>query len=590
MQHEQLLKWIPSLYADLRTNFPEYAVEIRRDLKHANASLSSGDLSLFTKTLPKSHSDFLSALERRGAPPKVEHLGWLLRAVWDDPCSVRSACMLGAHRQMSHLLYKLELPYETSVEAETLNRFVSTETELASISTVLENSFSKYVQGLARSALAGVCAPSDSVIGRSAFLREVTGLTPRHGPGAVATGERLEEKWRFKRRYESLHQRFPYYDWFVCRGSSELLDRLAWYKGLDRVPYPEARVVLVPKDSRGPRLISEEPLELQFMQQAYFRWMKKWVRHPYLCGHVSFDDQDCNGQLSLKSSSDRAFATLDLKDASDRVSVELVSRIFPKDVVLDLLALRSAATVLPDGQRVMLNKYAPMGSSVCFPTLALTVWAITVAGLQYAKEIGEYDGDVYSDVFVYGDDVIIPSKAYASVRQALHSVGLRVNEKKSFVESYFRESCGIDAYYGVNITPTRVRRFPNRQSRKDLTYLACLSYVNSLRERGWSKAAQDLEKVLVWAYGDVAYTHDPEAYPGVVVPPQQPLNRLTRWSKARSRQLVLTEIAQCDTRDTKIRDRERLLRNLLGCAGDSPNREQILESVKLRKMWVAATR
>jgi len=103
--------------------------------------------------------------------------------------------MLGAHRQMSHLLYKLELPYETSVEAETLDKFVSTETELAEISTVLENSFSKYVQGLASSALAGVCASPNTVIGRSAFLREVMWLTPRHGPGAVATGEKLEAKW-----------------------------------------------------------------------------------------------------------------------------------------------------------------------------------------------------------------------------------------------------------------------------------------------------------------------------------------------------------------------------------------------------------
>lgn len=57
----------------------------------------------------------------------------------------------------------------------------------------------------------------------------------------------------------------------------------------------------------------------------------------------------------------------------------------------------------------------------------------------------------------FGDDMIVPSSQMEYLPEALDTWwSIRLNKEKSYHLSSFRESCGLYAYHGVEITPTRM--------------------------------------------------------------------------------------------------------------------------------------
>lgn len=600
MQHELDLGWLLSFYDDLLTFFPDQRVEVRRDRKTAQKAVERADLSFFTQRLPALHSEALVSLECGCELPQDSHLRWLLTMVREHPDPRIAATALMCHRQLSHAIYKLEdAPYDAATKAKAIERYVFNEEYLHERQHAFEirghpnGAYADLIRHAAcilRDAIPEVI--QDKHTSRSAALRDSLGVTPKHGPGAVATGEKLEEKWRFKRLYHTAHQRFPMYDWFVLRDSACLLDQISWYHGLRRMPSPTSKLVMVPKDSRGPRLISEEPLEVQYLQQGYLRLMLSWAVSGPMKGHVLFDDQETHRSLALESSRSGRYATLDLQDASDLVSRSLVRDLFPYEVFLDLDALRSTHTILPDGRVVHLEKMSPMGSAVCFPTMAMSLWCLCVAALElYCAAHVKCDIEPYRDVFIYGDDIIVPALTVNWVMSALHTVGLRVNGRKSFSESRFRESCGCDAFAGFDITPTRVRHLPSRRPLSVSTYLSLLSYVNDFREKGFSNVADALEKLtqskVKW---DLPTTLDPEMYPGVKVADIALVNRPLRWSKSRSRVMAFAYTSHDDKADSQLDSWERLLRNLTQGPGEMPDKVTLPGHVRMRPKWTPLTR
>jgi hypothetical protein len=57
------------------------------------------------------------------------------------------------------------------------------------------------------------------------------------------------------------------------------------------------------------------------------------------------------------------------------------------------------------------------------------------------------------EVAVFGDDIIVPSDSRELLFEALEVLHFKVNVQKSFWTGMFRESCGIDAFAGINVTP-----------------------------------------------------------------------------------------------------------------------------------------
>jgi len=323
-------------------------------------------------------------------------------------------------------------------------------------------------------------------------------IRPRHGPGSVAGGERGNEKWNFSTLFASLHKEYPYWEYHFGVTSHVLPRREAWvdgrlsvrpwplqlaakakhYSSMRRMPAPTARLLFVPKDSRGPRVISCEPAELMFIQQGVARVLMDYIEtHRDTRGHVNFIDQDINGQLALSASADKAWCTIDLSDASDRVGCELILLLFPNRITRKWFALRSTATRLPDGTEVPLSKFAPMGSALCFPVESLAFWAIAVGCVWEHTKDRQHALD---SVYVYGDDIIVADMYMELVVKALGAANLVVNRSKSFGGTTpFRESCGIEALNGFEVTPYRVKKFPAQRPSDGEAIVAYVKYAEN---------------------------------------------------------------------------------------------------------------
>jgi hypothetical protein len=467
---------------------------VSRDVREVRRRCASEGASFLTKTLPalgKAFDNALSKSDTRMNYPGFkaregysEFLSDLFVLVFDRTGrSLSDACPSAVMyiRQILYLWYKYELPYTPEQEASILDAFCETDAQLPS--SVID---CPVIQG-ARNVIARVV---------SGFSREA--VSPRHGPGAVATKEEAWEKWRFKRLYRPIEQVFPFAEWYVPSVSylSRSKDPL---RHLSVHGHGTARAVFVPKDSRGPRLISCEPLEYQWIQQGVAAELIFCINsHEYTSGRVNFTHQDVNRRFARYGSMGAGWVTLDMAEASDRVSTLLVERLFANTHVLEyLLCCRTQCTVLPDGRRVQLNKFAPMGSALCFPVESLVFFALAVSVL--VNHLGHGLSEALSRVKVYGDDLILHREDYAAVMQYFPYVGLKFNDKKCCTGGSFRESCGLDAFKGEDVTPVKIRtRLGDRRDSNSL--VSWVEYSNALDFRGYYRVARTIERHL-WELG-----------------------------------------------------------------------------------------
>lgn len=349
-------------------------------------------------------------------------------------------------RQLTYLFYKLEVDYDEETVEEFLSKFVTTDEGVA----LFDNNRSLYGET--------IIERMRCIISRVLCNTDPRKITPRHGAGATACRTKNWEKYHSFKYYEKLDNLFPYSEYFFA-SPTHLVDELDKLMSAPVIDVPRARVCLVPKDSRGPRVISCEPAEMMYIQQGLMTLLYDTLENHHLTsGQINFTDQSINRKLACAGSISGELATIDLSEASDRVSLDLVRRVFPPNWVEALEACRSEETVLPNGKVVKLAKFSPMGSSCCFPVEALIFWAASVSAVDHPYTWIKKHKQL-PDVHVYGDDIIVPSNLYQETIRALESVGLEVNATKSYYKGPFRESCGGDYHLGVDVTPVRVRKF-----------------------------------------------------------------------------------------------------------------------------------
>jgi len=349
-------------------------------------------------------------------------------------------------RQLSYLFYKLEVEYDQNTVTEFLASFRKVDAELFSVDDCLPGSNQQAIINSMR-----------LLIGRVLCNADPTNIRPRHGGGSTACRTKNWDKYHRLRYFPKLDDIFPYSEHFFY-SPSHLVDEL---ENLENAPYsvPQARVCLVPKDSRGPRVISCEPAELMYIQQGIMSLLYEVLEtNPITRGQVNFLDQGINKDLARLGSITGTLATIDLSEASDRVSLDLVRSVFPPRWVEALEACRSETTILPDGSIVKLNKFAPMGSSCCFPVEALVFWACAQATIRIQKPSLASKYATGTKVFVYGDDIVFNTEYFELITMGLESIGLVVNRDKSYFKGPFRESCGGDYHNGYDVTPVRLRK------------------------------------------------------------------------------------------------------------------------------------
>jgi hypothetical protein len=500
-------------------------------------------------------------------------------------------------RQVLFFAYKLEIPFSEEQNIKVLDEFVLTDRDL---SLQLDKD-SQEILEVASFITADVFADFDHA-----------DIVPRHGPGAVATGERLEDKWDFSRLYRPIHQVYPYYDYFIVGGGTELIDRKEWYMNLARLDQGRAKVVLVPKDSRGPRLISCEPLEYQWVQQGLGRKIVQHLESFYMTkGQVNFTDQSINRELAQRSSVfslkgeilstfgigpkqlNCAFATIDLKDASDRVSLELVRQVFKRvpNLLRALEACRTSSTLLPDGRIVEFNKFAPMGSALCFPVEAFCFWVLLVAAISRHRR--ERQRVVAKSVFVYGDDIIIPVRDADLSIQSLEKFALKVNHSKCCIHGPFRESCGMDAFKGVPVTPIRIKTLWSGRKTDGAAYVSYIATANLLAKRGYIECSDRMWLELERVYGVIPRGTCLSSFPcKIVCDPEvaEEFNsRAFRSRKSRRYQRIefFVKIPSSRRIKSKLDSWPRLLRDLVSPSFEDPSSMVVPRSMIIKRGWTA---
>lgn len=468
---------VPALYRSIMTDlaFSHY------DKNYVLKRLAAEGMKFLTVELPKISAAVLRGLEG-GSFDRTELTSFsfkgstlrfmekLLNEIFCSKSgmllSVPSGNAIAAVRQLCEYTYKLGIPNSKDIEKKAISSFINNEEELEKVgndpevigfANQLRKDFETYYPEISRVDIIGILSE----------------FRPRATAGTFVGSDEL---------------------YFIEKISTSASTRPVFSKALDGFykPYPGAKfgpkkvegvyssstcsvkpvyepnhseLLLVPKDSRGPRTICRETLKRVETQMAFFDYMVDKL--PKISnGAINFRDQLVNRQIAEKSSVTKEYATLDLKDASDRVSYKVVRKIFENSPGLSwfLKGSRRATHVSLDkvvhliGARapLRLSKLAGMGSGLTFPTMSLLI-SLAICRIVKTKFSNLSYEYIRSCVFVYGDDICVPSKWAADSAIALAKIGLKVNTKKSFVHGNFRESCGGDYYAGVDVTPTRMK-------------------------------------------------------------------------------------------------------------------------------------
>jgi hypothetical protein len=496
--------------------FPQRAY--RLTLKKVLDRLDHEGIGFLTKTLPRlgKHLDKVLACQHTmnstdlGFDPQDDSelprfLGeFFNRVLAKDgaPLPDPDANCVAVIRQVCYLFYKYKLPYSHDQEQQVVSKFERTEDDLRTISEQVQQLDDVRSQTTRTRRKSFSAFPSRQEVVREArillsniFSRfDPTDIYPRHGPGVVSTKEKLWDKYQWTNVSSRITSVYPL-DAYFYASLGHLCDDLDKVRLISDEDRP-AKVILVPKDSRGPRLISCEPVDFQWIQQGLSRAIVKLVEsHPLTRETVNFTDQTPNRNVALMGSRDGRYSTIDLNEASDRVSLDLVRLLFPEHIIVYLEACRSSCTELPDGRVIKLRKYAPMGSALCFPVLALTIWALLTAGAP--------DAHTKDRMLVYGDDVIVPTAYAENAMELLESFGLKINRDKSCISGLFRESCGMDAYRGVDVTPVRLRTVWSSH-RDPGVYASWIAYANSFFDRRYYTTYDVIVRALHSVYGAIA--------------------------------------------------------------------------------------
>jgi hypothetical protein len=355
-------------------------------------------------------------------------------------------------------------------------------------------------QGLAQHIVAAFAMVSD--VFQNFDNTEVVG---QHGPGAVVDGK--GDKYLFPTWPSRLSSEFPVeahaipnYG-FLQDLSRDERSRSSFHIPIVKDVVEPARFTTVPKTFQKDRGITIEPTALMFIQKGIDRWIRGKIAHSSLSAYLPLNDQTVNGAMALAASKCGSYATLDLESASDSLPLESVVHLLYgcPDLVRGLSASRSKYVRF--GKSVhLLRKYAGMGNGTTFVVqsliylgLALAVRAfndsLTGGYLKSKPSFGKATLRKYrKQIRVFGDDIIVPVGDVRLLTYVLAAFGPRVNQAKSYSGSLlFRESCGVDAYCGHDITPAYIRALP-----ADNTLTEQVSRVqssNALFAKGWWQAA-----------------------------------------------------------------------------------------------------
>lgn len=512
------------IISDAIATWPESTKSFGKDLSYLRRAMEQRGLPFFTITLPSlgkvldrslAKGSFLTEGVPQGIPllqKRPELFGDLYLKVFHDSGSLRLDFDVNAVaflRQFCYCCKKLRLQCKPHYVEQTLQEFFDIEQSLPpSYEKTWDDDIPEWrpIKGhplgeyqptiladevpIDWDQFRKLCGIVISSLGTAPFWE----LEMKHGPGVVSEQSEVVSKYDFPNWPQKLGSYFPY-DWFAT-------GRLDGPFNYSEVEYP-SRLIAVPKTQKGPRLICAEPTAHQWVQQGIWKWLDKASRSTLLGHSIRFRDQEISRERALEASIDGSLCTIDLSAASDRLSTRLVQYVFQGSPILDLLhACRSRylTQTLSDNhpRTITLRKFAPMGSATTFPIQSIVFTLLAVFGKKISEET-QYKldprtlEDDFRAVTVFGDDIIAPNNAYSAITRLLTECGLKVNSDKSFHEGFFRESCGMDAFCGSDVTPAYIL---DAYDGSPPSMATIVETANNFHKRGYWNAAQSVVNCL----------------------------------------------------------------------------------------------
>lgn len=221
----------------------------------------------------------------------------------------------------------------------------------------------------------------------------------------------------------------------------EALGKYYGQNDLSVIPSNVNRVEFVPKSWKTDRTIACEPEWALPLQLAFDSYVKRRLRKR----GIDLSDQTRNQRLAYEGSVSNNYSTIDLSAASDTVSYNTVAWLLPRPWFLYLARARSSfGRVSLNGDYIKYAKFSSMGNGAtfCLETLIFASACYAVGSRTFS---------------VYGDDIIIEPKHVPDLLALLAFLGFSVNREKSHIDGPFKESCGVNYFDGIDITPFYIR-------------------------------------------------------------------------------------------------------------------------------------
>jgi len=321
-------------------------------------------------------------------------------------------------------------------------------------------------------------------------IRDILGslpkeILPRFGPGATFrdVGQLVTVPDKMSTRPTSTQE---------TRCLLPLWERTAWARALFECNAnqsdPEVvrgnRFTTVPKDARKDRGIAIEPSLNVFYQLGAGGAIRRRLKR----AGIDLDyGQDAHRLLAQRASREGSFATIDLSNASDTVSYNLVKLFLPKDWFDLLDTLRSPFTWVNGKGWVHLQKFSSMGNGFTFELETLIFLAIS----EEACRLSNVEYRTGSSLLVYGDDIILPGKAGQLALALLRTFGFSPNVSKTYLQGAFRESCGGDYFNGTAVRPHYLKESPDEPAK-------WISLANGIRRMGCQNPRVDFRYSVYW--------------------------------------------------------------------------------------------
>jgi len=485
------------------------------DYKIVQGRVNHEGLSFLTITLANFGKDFQKSLDQGfvarsqyqgfgfktrtpGSAGLPRFLGGFLERVFDTASGrlldEPDVLAILAIRQLTLMFSKMELECSDARKRQAFASYIQCEEEVRDSDRRLSDKNMSDFRRISTMLFASIFTKVDREVYRGEVL-------PKHGPGGTADKLRGNAKFRQSTWPIRLETYFPLGENVIPNW--RFSDQLAAVDYLEPEAEIPVKVISVPKTLKTPRIIGMEPTAMQYAQQGLLTIILKELERDYLTDSLlGFDDQTPNQRMAREGSLSGELATLDLSDASDRVSNQLVRALFANHPHLlgAVDACRSRKADVPGWGVQRLAKFASMGSALTFPVEAMVFLTIVILGISRELSLPLNRRTLFKElsgqVRIYGDDIIIPSKWVHTVVRELELFGARVNTSKSYWSGKFRESCGREYYAGQDVSIVKVRQ-PLPTRRRDATgVISTVSLRNQLRIAGYEEPVEYLDSTM----------------------------------------------------------------------------------------------